>query len=150
MYESKASFTWLSIPYSTRSHLFTRRRNLSSSSKATSIFPSTEPVKHVNNGGRIEMGASPDDKGAGGRLFKGSIVSTGISSEGLALFLVKAGREEGPDWFEVGELDCFLFLDNLSSSFVSFSFISFFKLSTRSLISSERESPKFLLRKFTQ
>lgn len=56
------------------------------------MFPSMEHVKCINSGGWVEMGASFDDEGAKGILFKGSIILTRINFDGLALSLIEAKR----------------------------------------------------------
>lgn len=63
-----------------------------------------KPVKHINNGGRVEVGANPNDEGIRRRLFKGSIVPIGLGSDGLASSLIEAERG-GPDCFEASTLD---------------------------------------------
>lgn len=80
------------------------------------MFPNTEPMKWTTSGGRVEIGAR-------GRLFGGSIIPTKVSFDRLVSSLVGAREREDPGCFEIGALACFLFLDSLSRSFVSFGFI---------------------------
>lgn len=56
------------------------------------MFPNVGLVKRINSGGQVEIDASLNDEGAEEILFKGSIIPTGIGSNGLTSSLVGAKR----------------------------------------------------------